>query len=400
MYDFVIKDSRLSLLGATTGCSIHNLLAHYSLNKISDGCDNRFLYHFTENELIPYDLVKKPIQSLPSLQQVFVVIHLIGYIVYTFVDSSGNDEAQRYYANKGRYYLTEGKRLFHERKQPHLQSFYSKSAEIFPRLCVNMQRFLDAMAVLLSMKNDGCLIFSQVVDGNFVEKAKTYISLILNAFTNGKGEMTSVVTLETCQTTGVLHDNYLFKTTMALFNLDCSPSTFNLPSAEFKSSIGEKLSIEKRILQLPFQFFLRADLTQPTTDDHGRKSNGPFHHVDGNQLNRMLDKLVEQKLLKTGSFLTRPKARPALSYMKNPIPNDPKENEYFVKYLRDYKIDVNEYKCLLVRSNLPNRCALTTVAIAILTSGLEHHEDCLKYGLQSTGLSQCAFFTARMIKIL
>jgi hypothetical protein len=100
MYDFTIKDSRLSLLGATTGGSLHLLLAHYSIHKISDGCDNRFLYHFIENNLIPYDLIKKSDPCLPSLQQIFVIIHIIGRIIYVFKDSTGNDEAQRYYATK------------------------------------------------------------------------------------------------------------------------------------------------------------------------------------------------------------------------------------------------------------------------------------------------------------
>ncbi|CAF1954017.1 unnamed protein product [Rotaria magnacalcarata] len=45
MYDFLIKESQLPLRGATTGGSLHLLLAHYTIHKISDGCDNRFLYH-------------------------------------------------------------------------------------------------------------------------------------------------------------------------------------------------------------------------------------------------------------------------------------------------------------------------------------------------------------------
>ncbi|CAF1250885.1 unnamed protein product [Rotaria magnacalcarata] len=223
MYDFLIKASRLSLLGATTGSSLHLLLAHYTTHKISDGCDNRFLYHFTENDLIPYDLVRKPDPFLPSIQQIFVIVHLIGRIVYKFTDSTGNDEAQRYYATKGRYYIEEGGRLFRERQQSHLQSFYSKSAEIFPRICVNMQRFLDAMMVLLKMRQGGDLQFSQAVNEKFVINAKQYIELNLNSIKNSMGDFVSYVNLETCQIAGNLYDNYLFKTTMALFTLDTSP---------------------------------------------------------------------------------------------------------------------------------------------------------------------------------
>jgi hypothetical protein len=82
MYEFSIKDARLSLLGATTGASFHLLLARYATQKISDGCDNRFLYYFTENRLIPYDLIKKSDRLLPSLQQIFIIIHMIGRVIY------------------------------------------------------------------------------------------------------------------------------------------------------------------------------------------------------------------------------------------------------------------------------------------------------------------------------
>ena len=385
MYEFSIRDSRLSLLGATTGGSLHLLLAHYNAHKISDGCDNRFLYHFTENDLLPYDLVKRSDPSLPSLQQIFVVIHLIGRIIYSFVDSIGNDEAQRFYATKGRYYIEEGRRLFRQRQQPHLQSFYSKSAEIFPRLCVNMQRFLDALAVLLQMKKHGDLEFSQTVDQNFALKAKRYVELTLNVVKNRTGDCLANVTLETCQITGTLYDNYLFKTTLALFNLEHSPTQASLPSADFRSLITEKICVEKRLLQLPFQFFLRSDLKQPTIDEAGKKVNAPFHHVDGNELNQLLEKLVDQKLLLMGSFISRPRAKSTCSFMKNPVPDDPHEREHFISQLEGYKINLNEYQSLLARSMLPNRCILLPDAINLLISSSQHVEDCIKYGLISKG---------------
>ncbi|CAF1541747.1 unnamed protein product [Adineta ricciae] len=130
MYEFSIENARLSFLGACTGGSFHLLLARYSLYKISDGCDNRFLYHFVENNLIAYDLIKKPDQFLPSMQQIFVVIHLMGKISYSFVNSLGNDEPQRFYATKGKYYIGEGQRLFRDR---HMMP-YSDCREIVGKL--------------------------------------------------------------------------------------------------------------------------------------------------------------------------------------------------------------------------------------------------------------------------
>ncbi|CAF4101545.1 unnamed protein product [Rotaria magnacalcarata] len=368
MYEFSIKDSRLSLLGACTGGSLHLLLARYTVHKISDGCDNRFLYHFIENNPTPYDLVKKSDRLLPSLQQIFVVVHLIGRVVYKFIDSLGNDEAQRYYATKGRYYIEEGQRLFRERQQPHLQSFYSKSAEIFPRLC---------------MKKHGDLEFSQMADRSFVNTAKRYVERSLSLLKQSDGVVISTVTLETCQITANLYDNYLFKTTMGLLNLERSSTQLSMPSNNFRNLLAEKPSVEKRLLQLPFQFFLRSDLKQPTINESGRKTNAPFHHIDSNELNNILNKLVEQQLLSIGNFISRPKAQPTFSYMKNPIPNDPYQQELFLRHLEHYKMNVNEYNNLLARSNLPNKCILLPDAKTLLTSSAQHCDNCVKYGLVS-----------------
>jgi hypothetical protein len=99
-----------------------------------------------------------------------------------------------------------------------------------------------------------------------------------------------------------------------------------------------------------------------------------------------LNKLVEQKLLSVGNFISRPKAQFTHSYMKNPIPNDPSEQEQFLHYLEDYKINANEYQNLLARSNLPSRCILLPEAKNLLISRVEHREDCIKYNLMSTGI--------------
>lgn len=386
MYEFSIKRSRLSLLGATTGGSLHLLLARYTTYKISDGCENRFLYYFTENDLIPYDMLKRSDRLLPSLQQVFIVVHLIGRVIYTFTDANGNDEAQRYYATKGRFYIEEGRRLFRERKHAHFQSFFSKSAEIFPRLCVNMQRFMDAMLILLEMNKNGDLEFTQCVDEQFVVKAKRYINSCLNIMATTNGEIRSNVSLDTCLIAGNLYDNYIFKTTIALFNLENLPAQSSIRSNHFRSLITEKTSIETRLLQLPYQFFFRSDLKQPTINEFGKKINAPFHHVNTNQLNDILNKLVGQKLLQIGNFISRPKAQQMHSYMKCPAPNDPHALEEFTHHLENYKIKVDEYKSLLVRSTLPNRCTFLPDAIRLLTTSRQHYDDCAKYGLLSVGM--------------
>ncbi|UJR11630.1 hypothetical protein I4U23_015811 [Adineta vaga] len=383
MYEFSIENARLSLLGACTGGSFHLLLARYSSYKISDGCDNRFLYHFVENNLISYDLIKKSDPLLPSIQQIFVIVHLIGKILYTFVDSLGNDESQRFYVTKGKYYIAEGQRLFKERQQPHLQSFYSKSAEIFPRLCVNMQRFLDALLILFEMKKNGDLHFVQVIDQTFITKAKSYIEKYLVFNKNTNGDLTCYVSLETCQITANLFDNYLFKNTLNLFNLDQSINQISIPSTQFRTLVADTPSLEKRILQLPYQFFFRSDLKQPTINENGKKINAPFHHVDGGVLNNTLQKLVDQNLLTIGNFISRPKAQQTHSYMKNSLPDDLFQKEQYCRYLEEYKINVNDYINLLTRSNLPNKCSLLPEAKQLLTSRIEHLNDCMKYNLTS-----------------
>ncbi|CAF1384690.1 unnamed protein product [Rotaria sordida] len=307
----------------------------------------------------------------------------MGKILYTFVDSLGNDESQRFYATKAKYYIAEGQRLFKDRQQPHLQSFYSKSAEIFPRLCVNMQRLLDAMLVLFEMRKNEDLQFTQVVDQTFVTKAKFYIEkhLIFNKHANG--DIVSYVSLETCHITANLFDNYLFKSTLNLFNLERSVNQPSMPSTQFRTLVAEKPSIEKRILQLPYQFFLRSDLKQPTTNENGKRINAPFHHVDNNLLNNIMNKLVDQKLLSIGYYISRPRAQQTQSFIKNPIPIEPSEKEQFLQHLEEYKINADEYQNLLSRSNLPNNCTLLPEAKQLLTTRVEHRDDCTKYGLIS-----------------
>jgi hypothetical protein len=95
---------------------------------------------------------------------------------------------------------------------------------------------------------------------------------------------------------------------------------------------------------------------------------------------------VNQKLLRMGNFIARPRAQASHSYMKSPIPDDPDELEQFVGHLEQYKIKLNEYQCLLTRSTLPNKCILLPDAVNLLTSSSQHIEDCLKYGLTTTGM--------------
>ncbi|CAF1437895.1 unnamed protein product [Rotaria magnacalcarata] len=66
--------------------------------------------------------------------------------------------------------------------------------------------------------------------------------------------------------------------------------------------------------------------------------------------------------------------------MKSPIPDDSIEREIFEKHLQQYKIKVNEYKHLLARSALPNKCILLTEAIELLTSthlNIENEVSCV-----------------------
>ncbi|CAF1505725.1 unnamed protein product [Adineta steineri] len=163
-----------------------------------------------------------------------------------------------------------------------------------------------------------------------------------------------------------------------------------MPSTQFRTLVADTPSLEKRILQLPFQFFLRADLKQPTMNEYGKRINAPFHHVDGNLLNNILDKLVQQKLLSMGNFISRPKAQQTHSFMKNPIPNDTLKKEQFLQHLEDYKINTNDYINLLARSNLPNKCTILPEAKLLLTTKIEHRDDCIKYNLIFIGISNVA----------
>ena len=85
-----------------------------------------------------------------------------------------------------------------------------------------MQRLLDAMFVLFEMRKNGYLHFAQVIDQTFVTKAKHYIKKYLVFMKNTNDDITYYVSLETCQITANLFDNYLFKNTLNLILVESS----------------------------------------------------------------------------------------------------------------------------------------------------------------------------------
>lgn len=92
----------------------------------------------------------------------------------------------------------------------------------------------------------------------------------------------------------------------------------------------------------------------------------------------MFKKLVKQKILCIGNFISRPSAQSTVSYMKNLIPDDSHEYQHFVHHVEQYNINIDEYKCLLARSTLPNRYILLPEAKNLLTSSPKHREDCVQ----------------------
>ena len=78
--------------------------------------------------------------------------------------------------------------------------------------------------------------------------------------------------------------------------------------------------------------------------------------------------------------------------MKNLIPDDALKKEQFLQHLEEYKINTNDYINLLARSNLPNKCTLLPEAKHLLTTKIEHRDDCIKYNLISIGICNVVIF--------
>ncbi|CAF4512747.1 unnamed protein product, partial [Didymodactylos carnosus] len=344
-----------------------------------------FLYAVVKNGIVDYDerqerlsgATKEP-HNVPSLNHLFITIHLIGQVYYKFISKDNNNDAERTYANKCSSYLKQAEEYFVQRRQPHFQSFLSKSAEIFPKLCVNLQRIKDGMAILYNVSQAG-YVFNAIVDHShpsidFIDIAREQVASSLECDLDSDNRRWMYVSKNTVIQAGVIFDDYLLKTTLALFNtvgfkVTDNASVFGAGETIDGSRISATIIVEQRLLQHRQQFFLIADLC-------GKRNgmNNPFHHVPSSRLKAALTSLENKGLLKSGYFIHRPKSTIAVSYMKLAIPGDSDvaRRNQFLNHLKYYRIDPSKYESICDSSNMPDKTVLLEDGINFLTENQDY----------------------------
>ncbi|CAF1242854.1 unnamed protein product [Didymodactylos carnosus] len=210
-----INNSRLSILGGTTGSTYSAVLKQFKNGQRLDGLCNRRVYLAIQREK-----AKEPMESfkvssndgIPSIKHVLIVVHLMKNIEYRFrTHDSGMtrttttttegavstntlgtnildaDSAYYYVYNRtaAHYNQLFDKNLKIER---YLEGFYSKSQEIYPRFCVLFQIYVNTMAVLNELSGmiqfDDVFVKDDKKTNDFIEQINIKINkLILSGAT-------------------------------------------------------------------------------------------------------------------------------------------------------------------------------------------------------------------------
>ncbi|CAF4628902.1 unnamed protein product, partial [Didymodactylos carnosus] len=104
--------------------------------------------------------------------------------------------------------------------------------------------------------------------------------------------------------------------------------------------IGERKSLEHRLLAMPYRFFLKSDLSGKITGPNGTKVNGPFHNDNPTDVSLALDVLVSKQLLTAGEYIQKTKTARSKSYGKCSVKDDPA----IISYLKLIGTDADGYR--------------------------------------------------------
>ncbi|CAF1576764.1 unnamed protein product, partial [Didymodactylos carnosus] len=213
----------------------------------------------------------------------------------------------------------------------HIQDFYAKTAEIYPRYCALLQLYRNSMAVLEQIKDninfdDGYRV-GRVIDRAFIDLVQLHIEQMFysNSELNDKNMPILYIEKSTCVDAWLWYD-YLFSTSLGLFNLD--EDKINRFLTEKQCIQNEKIveGIKGKLLLLfPYNLFTKTILTN---NDPSTNKNGPFHnnyHLADTALNKLIgDGLIQQyRWLMNGHKKTR------ISYMKTIVPQSQAERDNF-----------------------------------------------------------------------
>ncbi|CAF4616206.1 unnamed protein product, partial [Didymodactylos carnosus] len=219
--------------------------------------ENRFLYHVIANAVLPYDQRRKMGADGITLKHIFIVSHLIGQIIYKYDDVG--DNSQRFVSDLMASFLHKGQQLMISGVSISKASFYAKGAELLPRVIVSLTRFKQSLFVLFKLKEGGHKV---TIDKGFIDDIIKCVADNLGIFRDGGEERFCYVNIKNCEEGYCLFSKYLLETALRLFDT----TTQQFSSGPFAAGeqpagigllqIGERKSLEHRLLAMPYRFFL------------------------------------------------------------------------------------------------------------------------------------------------
>ncbi|CAF1111454.1 unnamed protein product, partial [Didymodactylos carnosus] len=392
-----ITKARLSILAATTGGKYQKLLFNWSRFAGFEGIHNRMSYLALDGiqAIRPQNIQAfHKEKQMPTLAHVLVVAHLFGTIEYDWrktddelkleaYDSapflqnsttSAFDETQATTASSGTQVESSAWNLAFNLTSDHLQwmldnkrqplqirNIYAKTTTIYPRYCALFQLFRHCVTVLQHLSDDidfdeGFEKYGRI-NANFTKNAKIKIhDLFLSSAKQSKTDPTVPVLLiekESCVAAWQYYE-FLFHNALTLFKMPPSPSSSILSGPNLPTSTNER-----KILEFQFNQFMPGALTGKIPDTN---EPSPFHNAP-HLVDATISKLIADGIIAKGYFLLDARCRRRQSFMKLPVPLDPKLRDDFETKLARYQVSLRQYEQMYKRYSSPQNHTLSLEAI-------------------------------------
>ncbi|CAF1304316.1 unnamed protein product, partial [Didymodactylos carnosus] len=370
-----ITKAKLAILGYTTGNRYPLLMKQWSCQNRLEGVHNRFCYmalpHFVLPTLLGIDNTR-PIQS-PSAAITVKATHssttvdlvkLLSPSTRTSVTKQLSDEQLDDFCDSA-YAYTFSKIADHldaiesDKTIPlHIEAFYAKTVEIYPKYCALIQLFVNITKVLQKI-NQQLIIFDDGDNSNkqisqeFVRAARTAITDLFfgaNIKKNESGMLILYFEKNICIKAWSVYE-YLFGVVLQLFDMPKpvqkpASTTLILNTSTYQST--ERQQDGRKILMIPYNIFTRATLT---------KNGGLFHNLPSTVVDDALAVLVKDKLIFEDKWIIKV----SKAYRKIPPPDDQNERDQLEKTLNVYAVQLKEYEDIYSQSSRPPTSTLSTM---------------------------------------
>ncbi|CAF1454821.1 unnamed protein product, partial [Didymodactylos carnosus] len=384
-----IESAKLSILGGTTGGKYQRLMNQWNTGQGLEGIHNRMNYLVLQRRLSirPQDLnVRLKDKTIPSLAHILVVAHLFGDIEYRF-DKKTNDlrsttastnsqigidddehSAFHYVFNKTADHADS---LLTSTQDKHIQAFYAKTSEIYPRYCVLLQIYRNITEILQKSKDeinfDDGEVEQQTLRPSFINEVQKHIEQLYlkKAARNSQQLPILYVTKDTCMLAWYYYE-HIFNIALLLFDMENALSTKSSLLITKKTQTPAQI-----ILSYEFNFFTKTTLTgkNPLTN-----ANSPFHNKE-----HLFDEGIRQ-LISAGLVMEDRWIQKSIrSYMKVIPPEDPTELMNLEEKLKEFNVSLLEYETIYRLSAKPSASKFTAMCCRHLASNIIYVKEYYKY---------------------